>query len=63
MSQVYKHLYENENCVFKAITMNVFCILDTASTKYQHKLKEGSYIELEKPELNRQIKHLLNSKV
>ena len=30
----------------------------TARTKYQRKLKEGLYIDWEKPELNRQIKHI-----
>ena len=38
-----------------------FSILDTASTKFQRKLKEGLYIGWEMPELNKQIKHISSS--
>ena len=57
LSQVYKHLHETESC-FDSYHNECFCILDTARTKYQRKLKEGLYIDWENPELNRQIKHI-----
>ena len=39
-SHIYKHLSENENC-FDNSTKDCFSILDTASTQFQLKLKEG----------------------
>jgi len=55
-SHIYKHIMIDEKCVDNS-TENCFSILDTASTKYQLKIKEGLYIEWLKPELNRQVIH------
>ena len=55
MSQVYKHLHENEAC-FTSYNDECFSILDSAKTKFQLCLKEGMYIGWQNPELNRQIK-------
>ena len=60
MSHVYKHLHESEIC-FHNYNNKCFSILDTASTKFQRKLKEGLYIGWEMPELNKQIKHIYSS--
>ena len=56
-SHIYKHLHGNIDC-FNKCDNNCFSVLDTASTNYQLKLKEGMYIGWEKPELNKQVKYL-----
>ena len=43
---------------FSSFDLNCFSILDWATTKYQTKLKEGMYIDWEKPNLNKQKNHL-----
>ena len=35
-----------------------FSILDYAPTQFQVKIKEGMYIDWEKPNLNKQLNHL-----
>lgn len=55
-SHVYKHTHSDEKC-FDSCNEKCFSILDTARTKYQLKIKEGLYIEWERPELNRQVFH------
>jgi len=55
-SHIYKHLRKDEKC-FDNSTENCFSILDTASSVYQLKIKEGLYIDWEQPELNKQVIH------
>ena len=59
-SHIYKHLHDDENC-FNTINSHCFTILDTASTKWQLKLKEGLYIGWENPTLNKQVKYVTSS--
>ena len=54
-SHIYKHLANNISC-FDNSNERCFSILDTASTHFQLKLKEGLYINWENPDLNRQVK-------
>ena len=49
---IYKHLHNNEEC------FSSFSILDYAPTQFQIKIKEGMYIDWEKPNLNKQLNHL-----
>ena len=56
-SAVYKHIHEKVNC-FDKCTKQCFSILDTATTMYQLKIKEGMYIGWENPDLNRQVKYI-----
>ena len=56
-SHIYKHLHENISC-FDSANISCFDILDTAANKFDLKLKEGLYIDWEKPNLNSQIFHL-----
>ena len=53
MSQVYKHLHENEAC-FTSYNDEYFSILDSAKTKFQLRLKDVYWmcIGWENPELN-----------
>ena len=53
----FQHLHNKEEC-FSSFDLNCFSILDSATTKYQTKLKEGMYIDWEKPNLNKQKNHL-----
>ena len=52
---VFQHLQSKEEC-FSSFDLNCFSILDSETTKYQTKLKEGMYIDWEKPNLNKQKK-------
>ena len=56
-SHVFQHLNSKEEC-FSSFDLNCFSIVDSATTKYQTKLKEGMYIDWEKPNLNKQKNHL-----
>ena len=56
-SHVFQHLQSKEEC-FSSFDLNCFSILDSATTRYQTKLKEGMYIDWEKPNLNKQKNHL-----
>ena len=56
-SHIYKHIRKNMEC-FERVTPECFSILDTATTKFQLKLKEGMYIGWKKPNLNRQVKYV-----
>ena len=48
IKSVFQHLYNKEKC-FPSFDLNCFSILDSATAKYQTKLKEGIYIDWEKP--------------
>ena len=56
-SHIYKHIHGELDC-FNKSNKDCFSILDTASTKFQLKLKEGMYIGWENPELNKQVKYV-----
>ena len=59
-SHVYKHIHSSPVCKETA-SADCFSILDTASTIYQLKVKEGLHISWEKPSLNKQKKHYIVS--
>ena len=59
-SHVYKHIHNSEEC-FTKYTTDCFSILDTATSKFQLKLKEGLYIGWKNPELNKQVNHLVST--
>ena len=50
-SNIYKHLHNNEEC-FSSFNSDCFYILDYAPTQFQIKIKEGIYIDWEKPNLS-----------
>ena len=54
-SHIYKHLRTNA-CCMQASDASCFSILDQARTEFQLKMKEGMYIQWEKPSLNRQVR-------
>ena len=54
---IYKHLHNTEEC-FSGFNSYCFSILDSAPTQYQIKVKEGMYIDWEKPNFNKQLNHL-----
>ena len=51
-SHIFQHLHNKEEC-FSSFDLNCFSILDSATTKYQIKLKEGMYIDWKQPNLNK----------
>ena len=51
-SHASQHLHDKDEC-FSSFDWNCFSILDLAVSKYQTKLKEGVYIESEKPNWNK----------
>ena len=53
-SCIFFNIYTTKRNVFQAL--NCFSILDLATTNYQTKLKEGMFIDWEKPNLNKQTK-------
>ena len=56
-SQVYKHLHSHSSIDCKSkCNSDCFTLLDSASTRYQLKIKESMHIEWEKPSLNKQVK-------
>ena len=57
-SHMFFNVYTAKRSVFQAFTENCFSILHSTTTKYQTKLKEGMYIDWEKPNLNKQKNHL-----
>ena len=57
MSHIYKHHHAKEEC-FNSYNDSCFSILDTASTKFQLRLKGGMYIGWENPDLNKQVAHV-----
>ena len=59
-SHVYKHLQDSSRCK-ELSDSSCFSILDTASTSFQLKIKEGLHIKWEKPGLNKQVKHYIMS--
>ena len=56
-SHVFKHLHSSESCRISC-SVDCFTVLDSATTKFQVKLKESMYIKWEKPDLNQQVKHI-----
>ena len=56
-SHVFQHLHSKEEC-FSSFDLNCFSILDSATAKYQIKLKERMCIDQEKPNLNKQKNHM-----
>ena len=53
----YKHLSESPN--FRLLNSpSSFKILDQASTEYDLRIKEAVYIQLHRPSLNKQVKHV-----
>ena len=56
-SHIYKHLSESLNCRLLN-SLNSFKILDQSSTEYELRIKEALYIQLNKPSLNKQVKHV-----
>ena len=57
-SQIFKHFKTSDDCR-NLCNSTCFKILDTASNKYQLKLKEEYYILHNKPELNKQQDHVI----
>ena len=53
-SHIFKHL-ENSSLCKELANFNSFSILDTASSKFQLRIKEGMYIHWLKPVLNKQV--------
>ena len=56
-SHIFKHLQSSERCR-QSCSVDCFEILDSASTKFQLKLKEAVHINWEKPNLNQQVHHV-----
>ena len=56
-SHIFKHLRGSENCR-SLCSEDCFKILDSASTRFQLKIKEAMHILWEQPSLNSQVKHL-----
>ena len=56
-SHIYKHLSESPTCRLLN-SPSSFKILDQASTEYDLKIKEAVYIQLHRPFLNKQVKHV-----
>ena len=54
---IYKLLHNNEEC-FPSFNSDCFSILDNPPTQFQIKIKEGMYIDWEKPNLKKQLNHL-----
>ena len=59
-SHIYKHLQSSLRC-HELSDSSCFSILDTASTSFQLKIKEGLHIKWDKPSLNKQVKHYFMS--
>ena len=57
-SPMFFIIYTAKMNVFLSFDLNCFSIWDLATTKYQTRLKDGMYIYWEKPNLNKQKKHL-----
>ena len=56
-SNIHKHLQDSPNCKEK-FSVGDFCVLDTAKTDTQLRLKEALHIYWCKPNLNVQVHHL-----
>ena len=55
-SNIYTHLHNNEEC-FSSFNSDCFSSLDYAPTQFQIKIKDGMYIDWEKPNLNKKLNH------
>ena len=56
-SHIYQHIHSNNLCKGKSNETN-FSIIDKASTEFTLKIKEALHIKWDKPNLNKQIKHI-----
>ena len=54
-SHIYKHIRAHPECM-QASDTSCFSILDQARTQFQLKMKEGMFIQWEKPSLNNQVR-------
>jgi len=59
-SHIYKHLKDSKSCRDHC-SEACFSILDSDPTVFQLKIKEALHIEWERPSLNKQLKHKLNT--
>ena len=59
-SNTFKHLQNNVE-YFSSFNSDCFSILDYAPTQFQIKIKEGMYIDYEKPNLIKELNHLANT--
>jgi len=58
-TRVRKHLSSDRSSHSRnSCASDCFEIIDSASTKFQLKLKEAMHINWEKPNLNQQVKHI-----
>ena len=57
-SHIFKHLVLSSEHCCQSRSTDCFEILDSASTKFQLKLKEAMHINWEKPNLNQQVHHV-----
>ena len=52
------NIYRVQESCRISCSADCFTVLDSATTKFQVKLKESMYIKWEKPDLNQQVKHI-----
>ena len=57
ISHISKHLSDSSHCRSLSF-LNSFKILDQAATEYELRIKEAISVQLEKPSLNKQVKHV-----
>ena len=61
-SHIFKHINNSPNPLSKAnASPDCFQIIDSDSSSFKLKIKEGFHINFEKPELNVQVKHFISS--
>ena len=56
-SHIYSQLQKNPQCQEK-VNSDCFKIIDCASSNFRLQIKEAMHINWEKPELNKQAKHV-----
>ena len=56
-SHIYSHLQENPQCQEK-VNFDCFEIIDRSSFYFRLQIKEAMHLNLKKPELNKQVKHV-----
>ena len=59
-SHIFKHLEENPTCKEKS-DISSFQIIDNDNSVFRLKIKEAIHINWTKPELNKQVKHMVVS--
>ena len=61
-SHIFKHINNSSNPLCKTnASPDCFQIIDSDSSSFKLKIKEGYHINFEKPELNVQVKHFISS--